>query len=49
VDAISEAVSALVSLGLKPQEASRRVAALQGDEEIPAEELVRLALRAMAG
>ena len=48
-DATSEAVSALVSLGLKPQEASRRVAALQGDTDMPAEDLVRLALRAMAG
>ena len=29
MDAVSEAVSALISLGLKPQEASRRVAALE--------------------
>jgi len=48
-DAISEAVSALVSLGLKPQEAHRRVTALQGDTDLPAEDLVRLALRGMAG
>lgn len=48
-DATSEAVSALVSLGLKPQEAHRRVAALQGDAELQAEDLVRLALRGMAG
>ena len=47
-DPVSEAVSALVALGLRPQEASRRVAALQA-EGLPPEELVRLALRGMAG
>lgn len=46
-DPITEAVSALISLGLKPPEASRRVAALQS-EGLPPEELVRLALRGMA-
>ena len=47
-DPVSEAVSALIALGLKPQEASRRIAALDAEER-PPEELVRLALRAMAG
>ena len=46
-DPITEAVSALISLGLKPPEASRRIAALQS-EGLPPEELVRLALRGMA-
>ena len=46
-DPVTEAVSALVSLGLKPPEASRRVSALKS-EGLPAEELVRLALRGMA-
>ncbi|MFT5172238.1 MAG: Holliday junction DNA helicase RuvA [Gammaproteobacteria bacterium] len=46
-DPISEAVSALISLGLKPPEASRRIAALDS-EGLPPEELVRLALRNMA-
>ena len=47
-DPVSEAVSALIALGLKPQEASRRVAAIEGDG-LPPEELVRQALRGMAG
>ena len=46
-DPVTEAVSALVSLGLKPPEASRRISALNS-EGLPAEELVRLALRGMA-
>lgn len=47
-DPVSEAVSALITLGLKPQEASRRVATLDA-EGLPPEELVRRALRGMAG
>jgi len=47
-DPVSEAVSALIALGLKPQEASRRIASLDAEGR-PPEELVRLALRAMAG
>jgi Holliday junction DNA helicase RuvA len=46
-DAVSEAVSALIALGLKPQEASRRIAMLDS-EGLPPEEIVRLALRGMA-
>jgi Holliday junction DNA helicase RuvA len=46
-DRVSEAVSALIALGLKPQEASRRVAAID-DPGLAPEELVRRALRAMA-
>ena len=45
-DPITEAVSALISLGLKPPEASRRIAALES-AGLPSEELVRLALRNM--
>ena len=48
-DPVSEAVSALISLGLKPQEASRRIAALDEPHDVAPEELVRRALRAMAG
>lgn len=44
---IAEAISALISLGLKPPEASRRIAALES-KGLPPEELVRLALRDMA-
>ena len=47
-DPVSEAVSALISLGLKPQEASRRIASITEVEGKAPEELVRLALRAMA-
>lgn len=46
-DPVSEAVSALVSLGFKPQEASRRVAALEVDG-LTSEQIVRAALRASA-
>lgn len=46
-DPVTEAVSALISLGLKPPEASRRIAALES-EGLPPEELVRRALRNMA-
>ena len=44
----AEAVSALVSLGLKPQDASRRVHALDC-EGLACEEIVRRALQAMGG
>lgn len=47
-DPISEAVSALISLGLKPQEASRRVGAID-TKELASEDIIRLALQAMAG
>jgi Holliday junction DNA helicase RuvA len=43
----AEAVGALVSLGYKPQEASKAIAAVD-DGEKSAEELIRLALRQMA-
>lgn len=46
-DPVSEAVSALIALGLKPQEASRRIAMLDC-EGLPPEEIVRMALRGMA-
>ena len=48
-DPVGEAVSALIALGLKPQEASRRIAALADTEGVAPEELVRQALRGMAG
>ncbi|MFC0708212.1 Holliday junction branch migration protein RuvA [Azorhizophilus paspali] len=43
----SDALSALVALGFKPQEASRAVAAVQ-EEGLSSEELIRRALRGMA-
>lgn len=46
-DPISEAVSALIALGLKPQEASRRVSVID-EPGLPPEELVRRALKSMA-
>ena len=45
-DPVSEAVSALVSLGLKPQEASQRVRAVPS-EGLVCEEIVRLALQSL--
>jgi Holliday junction DNA helicase RuvA len=47
-DAVGEAVSALIALGYKPQEASRAVRAV-GAEGLASEELIRLALRSIAG
>ena len=46
-DPAAEAVSALVALGVKPPEASRRVHAVQSDG-LACEEIVRLALQSMA-
>ncbi len=44
---IGDAESALVALGYKPQEASRAIAAVMGDNIDNSEELIRLALRSM--
>jgi holliday junction DNA helicase RuvA len=44
-DPVSDAVSALVSLGYKPQEASRLVSAVEAEAE-RSEDLIRLALKA---
>ena len=44
---VKDAVSALVSLGYKPQEASRMVSQVESDE-LSSEEMIRLALRAAA-
>ncbi len=46
-DALKDAISALVSLGYKPQEASRMVSQLENNG-LPSEELIRLALKAAA-
>jgi Holliday junction DNA helicase RuvA len=43
----NDAVSALISLGFKPQEASRAVAAVQEDD-LSSEDLIRRALKGMA-
>lgn len=45
-DPAAEAVSALIALGLKPPEASRRVAAIDSTD-LACEDIVRLALKAM--
>ena len=45
-DPVAEAVRALIALGLKPQEASRRVHAV-GAADLACEEIVRLALQSM--
>jgi Holliday junction DNA helicase RuvA len=45
-DPTTEAVSALIALGLKPPEASRRVAAIE-PADLACEDIVRLALKAM--
>jgi Holliday junction DNA helicase RuvA len=46
MDPAAEAVSALIALGLKPPEATRRVAAI-ATAELASEDIVRLALKAM--
>ena len=46
VDALKDAISALVALGYKPQEASRMVNAVES-EGLASEAVIRLALRAM--
>ena len=46
-DPVAEAVSALIALGVKPPEASRRVHAVDSDD-LACEEIVRLALQSMA-
>lgn len=46
IDPAAEAVSALIALGLKPPEASRRVAAIES-RDLACEDIVRLALKAM--
>ncbi len=46
-DPVSEAVSALVALGLKPNEASRRVQAVECEDK-QCEDIVRLALQSLA-
>jgi Holliday junction DNA helicase RuvA len=45
-DPVGEAVSALVSLGFKPQEASQRVRSVDG-ADLSCEEIVRLALQSL--
>ena len=47
--AITEAEHALVSLGYRPQEATRMISAqlVDGEEPIPSEELIRLALKSV--
>jgi len=45
-NAENDAVSALISLGYKPQEASRAVAAVE-EEGLSSEDLIRRALRGM--
>jgi len=46
-DAVKDAISALISLGYKPQEASRMVSQIES-EGLASEEIIRLALRAAA-
>lgn len=45
-DTVKDAISALISLGYKPQEASRMVSGIETDG-LASEELIRLALKAM--
>ena len=46
-DIVADAEAALVSLGYKPQEASRMVAAVNDDAVVDSEELIRRALKSM--
>lgn len=43
----AEAIKALIALGLKPPEATRRVSRVPSKESLPSEEIVRIALRGM--
>lgn len=43
----ADAVSALVSLGYKPQEASKAIAAIEGKANLSSEELIRRSLKGM--
>ena len=45
-DPANEAVSAMISLGYRPQEASRLVHAVAGDGRMDSEALIRAALKA---
>lgn len=47
VDIVADAESALVALGYKPQDASRVVAAVNDDDVVDSEQLIRLALKSM--
>ena len=47
-DPVSEAVTALIALGYKPNEASRMVRAVSS-QDLATEEIIRQALRAVAG
>ncbi|CAI8957377.1 Holliday junction branch migration protein RuvA [Pseudomonas soli] len=46
-NAEADAVSALVSLGYKPQEASKAIAAIEGKANLSSEELIRRSLKGM--
>lgn len=46
IDIVADAESALISLGYKPQEASRMVTAVNDDSVVESEELIRRALKA---
>ena len=46
-DIIADAEGALISLGYKPQEASRMVAAVNDDSVADSEELIRRALKSV--
>jgi holliday junction DNA helicase RuvA len=46
-DIVADAEGALISLGYKPQEASRMVAAINDDSVVDSEELIRRALKSM--
>lgn len=48
-DAVSEAVSALIALGYKPPEASRAVRGVSGAGALGVEDIIRQALKGMAG
>ncbi len=47
VDIVADAEGALVALGYKPQEASRMVAAVNDDDVVNSEELIRRALKSV--
>ncbi|MCK4950240.1 MAG: Holliday junction branch migration protein RuvA [Gammaproteobacteria bacterium] len=45
VNSVEDAVSALIALGYKPQDASRMVRGIDHDPDLPSQEIIRLALQ----
>ena len=47
LDVVADAEGALIALGYKPQDAAKMVAAVNGDDVVDSEDLIRRALKSM--